>query len=168
MLHDFYHPIEERMIAADINKLINDVLTLQHHSFKLAQIKLITNLDPALPKVLASEDQLKQVFINMVANAQDAMREGGELIISTNNEKDNVAISFSDTGLGIPAANKEKIFEAFFTTKKEVKGVGLGLSVSYGIILRHRGSITVEDVSPHGAKFIIRLPVSPIGEPNES
>ena len=72
-----------------------------------------------------------------------------------------MAVSFADTGTGISVGVRDKIFDAFYTTKKEVKGVGLGLSVSYGIIQRHKGEIVVEDVLPHGAKFIIKLPISP-------
>ncbi len=158
-MHDFYRPRDERMQLTDVNELLKDVLLLQRHSLKEHAIKLVTSYKAALPKIMASDDQLKQVFINMISNAKDAMPNKGVLTITTNYNKKHVMVSFADTGCGIPSENKEKIFEAFFTTKQEVTGVGLGLSVSYGIVQRHKGKIELEDVLPHGVKFNIILPI---------
>ncbi|MBI5789715.1 MAG: PAS domain S-box protein [Candidatus Schekmanbacteria bacterium] len=158
MMHDFYHPSEEAMKPVAINELVRDVLILQQPALQQKQISLKTYFTEGIPLVLASGDQLKQVFINLINNAQDAMERGGELTITTYMQDNNEVISFSDTGPGVPDNLKEKVFEAFFTTKEEVKGVGLGLSVSYGIIKRHNGDIIVENAVPQGAKFLVKLP----------
>lgn len=157
-MHDFYHPSEEQMQPVDINELLSDILVLEQLSLKEKNIKLVTFYQRDLPKVMANSDQLKQVFLNLISNAKDAVGREGKLTISTYQDNKYVAVSFADTGVGISDENKERVFEAFYTTKREVKGVGLGLSVSYGIIKYHQGEIKVADVLPHGAEFIVRLP----------
>jgi len=93
-----------------------------------------------------------------VANARDAMPEGGTLTARTLNEKNDVRIEISDTGIGIKTDDINRIFDAFFTTKDSVKGVGLGLSVCYGFITDHGGDIKVESEPDEGTTFIITLP----------
>ena len=146
----------------DINVLIDQTLLLNSNLLKITRIKVIKHLEKNLPEMRGSEDQLKQVFMNLVSNAAESMSatEGGELTISTEyiKEGDKIVIKFSDTGTGIPSEIIPKIFEPFYSTKKKGKGVGLGLSVVYGIIKGHGGEIFVESGSGKGASFKITLP----------
>ena len=123
---------------------------------------MITELAPDLPRVMAVGSHLKQVFINMIINANTAMPSGGELRIGSglHPEDDTVTVTIQDTGVGIRPENLDRIFEAFFTTKKKVKGVGLGLSISYGFIREHGGKIDVKSELGKGTTFTIYLPVS--------
>jgi two-component system NtrC family sensor kinase len=95
----------------------------------------------------------------MIANARDAMPDGGTLTVTTSGNSDEIGIEISDTGIGIPEKNLKKIFDSFFTTKDEVKGVGLGLSVCYGFIKDHGGDIKVKSEVGVGTTFTITLPV---------
>lgn len=149
----------------DINRLIEKTLVLNDNLLKIHHVKIRKELDPALPQVVGSADQLQQVFMNMVSNAAEAMesRGGGVLAVKTwcSNAADAISISFADSGVGISQGHLNKLFEPFYTTKKKGKGVGLGLSVVYGIIKAHNGSITVDTLPGKGATFTIQLPVSP-------
>ena len=111
------------------------------------------------PKYVADFNQLIQVFVNLAVNAFQAMDEGNKLTIRSSTDNDGrVMISFHDTGYGISPENMENLFTPFFTTKDEVKGVGLGLAISHGIIERHGGSIEVESEVGKGSTFTIILP----------
>ena len=115
--------------------------------------------DPGI--VLASRDQLRQVFINMFSNAMYAMPDGGTLDITTEIDDTMLSIRVKDTGIGISPDNLEKIFDSFFTTKTDsVQGVGLGLSVCYGFIKDHGGNIVVDSKEGEWTEFIITLPLS--------
>jgi signal transduction histidine kinase len=160
-LLDFYRTsfVPEETNPVDLNGLLKEVV--QSFGDELLRNKISVNLDlrENLPFVRGSADKLKQVFLNLVLNARDAMPEGGLIRIGTAGENGFVRISISDSGIGIPKENLDKIFDAFFTTKSKVSGVGLGLSVSYGIISQHRGSIKVISTAGEGSTFIISLPV---------
>jgi PAS domain S-box-containing protein len=151
----------------DLNRLIEQTLILNANLLKIANVRVETRLDPALPEIVGSEDQLKQVFMNMVSNAAQAMepKEGGRLLIESGTcpAEGKILVQIKDTGVGIPQENLPKLFEPFFTTKKR-KGVGLGLSVAYGIIQDHGGSIGVQSAVGEGSTFIIKLPLHPPGE----
>jgi two-component system NtrC family sensor kinase len=108
--------------------------------------------------VRGSKDKLKQVFLNIIANARDAMPGGGTLSITARPECGFVNIEISDTGAGIPEENLSRIFDAFFTTKEKVSGVGLGLSVCHGIVSQHDGKIAVRSKPGEGSTFTIALP----------
>lgn len=150
----------------NINRLIEKTLVLNSNLLKINNIKVKKQMDPDLPDLFGSEDQLQQVFMNIVSNAVEAMESAGkgELSITTRHylEKDNITVSFKDTGVGIPDENLSRLFEPFFTTKKKGKGVGLGLSVAYGIIQEHGGSINVQSEKGNGTTFIIEIPLKPI------
>jgi two-component system NtrC family sensor kinase len=109
-------------------------------------------------------DQIKQVFINIITNAVDAMPEGGELHVNIGKGPDDrsVCISFRDTGVGIASSDLPQIFDMFYSKKTMVKGVGLGLSVSYGIIKRHGGSIDVASEEGKGTTFTLTLPAKSV------
>lgn len=156
----FSKPEEEERRPVNINDLIEGILLVMEKQMKESNIKIETHLDIELPKIMASTNQLRQVLLNMFKNAKEAMPNGGTLTIRTNREDNNILVHIQDTGVGIPDEIKDKIFEAFFTTKQKVKGVGLGLSVCYGIIKGHGGDIQVESEEGKGAMFTIRLPIS--------
>jgi two-component system NtrC family sensor kinase len=118
-----------------------------------------TSFAPDIPEIMASTNQMRQVMLNLIKNAKEAMPKGGNLFIRTGKEDNSVLIYIQDTGMGIPEEIRDKIFEAFFTTKQKVKGVGLGLSVCYGIIKDHGGEVKVESEEGKGTTFIISLPI---------
>ena len=151
--------------AVNLKQIIEKTLFLNANLLKLHSIKVEGDLDQGLPPLMGSEDRLQQVFMNVVSNAVEAMETShGErkLKITTTPlpGKECVSISFTDTGVGIPQENLSKLFEPFFSTKKKGKGVGLGLSVVYGIIQEHGGSVQVQSKEGRGTTFTIELPLS--------
>lgn len=156
----FSKPEEEQRKPVDLNELLEGILLIVDKQMQEANVRVKTYFDDQIPLVMASQNQLRQVFLNMFKNAKEAMPKGGTLTVGTGREKDKVLIHIRDTGVGIPEELKSKIFEAFFTTKQKVKGVGLGLSVCYGIIKNHGGEIKVESEEGKGTHFTISLPIS--------
>ncbi len=152
-------PEDFKFEPVNVNFAIQEIITLVSYQFKYNDIELVLKLDPALPLIQGNKIYLQQVFLNIMINAKDAMPDGGKLIIETYCEDGNVIVKFTDTGVGIPDEIKEKIFEAFFTTKGS-KGTGLGLSISRWIIKKHNGEIKVESEVGKGSTFIIILPIS--------
>ncbi len=145
-----------------LNRLIEQTLFLNSNLLKMDGVKVETKLADDLPDLRGSEDQLQQVFMNLVSNASEAMgADGGVLAIETMHllREDMLQVNFEDTGCGIPEENIAKLFEPFFTTKKKGKGVGLGLSVAYGIIQEHEGSIYVKSEMGRGTTFQVKLPL---------
>jgi len=146
----------------DLNRLLDKTLMINQNLLKINQVTVNKSLSPDMPMILGSEDQLQQVFMNLISNAVEAMEggKGGVLQIETRRlpEDAQVMITFEDAGIGIPPENIPRLFEPFFTTKKKGKGVGLGLSVAYGIIREHEGEIHVDSVPGKGTKFEIVLP----------
>ncbi|RLB16203.1 MAG: hypothetical protein DRG63_05620, partial [Deltaproteobacteria bacterium] len=147
----------------DLNKLIEKTLLLNSNLMKINRVTVEKMLAPAIPQMVGSEDQLQQVFMNLISNAVEAMasKNGGVLRIKTefSPQPDQIRIEFEDTGIGIPPQNLSKLFEPFFTTKKKGKGVGLGLSLAYGIVQEHGGSIEVRSEPGKGATFRLVLPL---------
>lgn len=161
----------------DLNLVIEDTVRFVERPASLQQIEITTALDPALPQVWGDADLIKQVILNLLVNAQQAIEGKGRIKVASRlypgmaSDKpgvDNlpmVEISVTDTGCGIPPANLERIFEPFFTSKEVGKGTGLGLSVSYGIVKAHGGKINVESVVGEGTTFHVLLPItSPFDE----
>lgn len=162
-LLEFGRQTESRFEPIDVNKAIVDDLFFLEKQVLFHDIKIIKQLDQSLPPVAGDPNQIKQVFMNMMVNAAEAMSEGGgSLTITTGSTPDasSIFISFHDEGTGIPAEIQSKIFDPFFTTKGVGKGTGLGLSTSYGIIQSHHGSIDVESQPGKGTTFTIYLPRS--------
>jgi two-component system NtrC family sensor kinase len=162
-LLEFGRQAESKFEPIDINKAINDGLFFLENQALFQNIKITKHLDPSLPFIQGDANQIKQVFMNMMVNAAEAMsEEGGSLTITTgvNPDESSIYISFKDTGVGIPPEIQSKIFDPFFTTKEVGKGTGLGLSTSYGIIQSHHGNIEVESEVGKGTTFKIILPVS--------
>lgn len=157
---DFYRPSSFEREWVDINQIITHVLQISQQRFEENAVSVATTLAPDLPATEASPDQLKQVFLNLITNALDAMPEGGGLDIQTRFCADTLETIFRDTGIGIDKDQIGNIFDAFYTTKTRASGVGLGLSVSYGIVKSHGGKILVESEAGKGAQFTIQLPAS--------
>ena len=156
----FSKPEEEKRRPIKMNELIEGILLVMEKQMKESNIQVETSFDSDIPEVMASTNQMRQVMLNILKNAKEAMPKGGTLTVRTAREGNKVLIHIQDTGIGIPEEIRDKIFEAFFTTKQKVKGVGLGLSVCYGIIKDHGGEIKVESEEGKGTTFIITLPIS--------
>ena len=155
----FSKPEEEQRRPISINELLDGILMMMEKQMREASIKVVTNFDEETPEIMASANQMRQVFINLFKNAKEAMAKAGTLTVTTRKEDKNVLIHVQDTGAGISEEIRHKIFDAFFTTKQKVKGVGLGLSVCYGIIKGHGGEIIVNSEEGEGTTFKISLPV---------
>ena len=155
----FSKPEQEKRMPTKINELIEGILLVMEKQMKEENVRVTTSFDRSLPEVMASTNQVRQVMLNMIKNAKESMPRGGTLNVRTMLSAGDVLIIIRDTGTGIPEELRDKIFEAFFTTKQKVKGVGLGLSVCYGIIKDHGGEIKVESEVGEGTNFIITLPV---------
>ena len=155
----FSKPDQEQRKPVDINTVIDEILLLHEIQLKENDINIAATYADGLDQVNASKDQLRQVFLNIVANGRDAMPNGGTLTVTTSGDAENVIIEISDTGIGIKEEHLDKIFDSFFTTKEAIKGVGLGLSVCYGFIKDHGGDIVVKSREGTGTTFTITLPV---------
>ncbi|HDR06092.1 MAG TPA: hypothetical protein ENN88_00500, partial [Candidatus Coatesbacteria bacterium] len=156
-LLDFYRPESAYIEKTDVNQLICDLLMLVSIQLEKAGIGVEKELAEDLPPLLLSPDQFRQVLLNLVTNAQDAMPDGGTLTIRTRREGERVILCFGDTGVGIPPENLPYIFDPFFTTKGR-RGTGLGLSVSYGIVTSFDGTMKAASEPGRGTTVTISLP----------
>jgi len=156
----FYMPDEGGVQKVDISESLREVFILNRKYLEEHAVKLRFAPDGAY-YVECIPDQIKQVFINIVNNAVEAMPDGGELRVDIRDDEDagTVGISFQDNGVGIAGDELPRVFEMFYTGKTMVKGVGLGLSVSYGIVKRHGGTIDVKSEVGKGSTFTVTLPV---------
>jgi two-component system NtrC family sensor kinase len=154
----FSKPEEEIRRPIDVNELLEGITLFVDKQMREANIDIETRFEREIPKVMGSTNQLRQVLLNIIRNAKEAMPQGGILSLETMREDERVIINIKDTGIGISEEIQNKIFEAFFTTKTAVKGVGLGLSVCYGIIKDHGGEIRVESEEGKGSTFSVLLP----------
>ena len=148
---------------ADINDILQKALELRAYELKTGNIEVALDLAPDLPQTIADFNQIEEVFLNLILNAEQAMTEahrGGKLIIKTQQTKDYIRISFADDGPGIPAKYLDKLFDPFFTTREERGGSGLGLSVCHGIVTEHGGKIYAKSKSGKGSTFFVELPVT--------
>ncbi|MCA1742507.1 MAG: PAS domain S-box protein [Desulfovibrionales bacterium] len=151
----------------DINTPVHNVLSITGQQLKLQNISVKLNLMDDLPPIMAHKNRLEQVIFNLITNARDAIIqnreeskavEPGEIIINTGVENDNVVLTISDTGTGMPESVREKIFDPFFTTKQTGMGMGLGLSISYGIIKDYEGEIDIQSTEGAGTTFKVYFP----------
>jgi len=160
-LQQFTKPSYEERMLTNLNNSIEEILLFTKKEFKDKKISIKKNLAIDLPEIWVIPDQIKQVLINLIGNAEDAMENdgGGTIsIVTAPSGSDSISISIIDSGEGITHENMEQIFEPFYTTKA-IKGTGLGLSVSYGIIMSHNGKITVQSELSEGSTFTITLPI---------
>ncbi|MBN1622542.1 MAG: HAMP domain-containing histidine kinase [Endomicrobiales bacterium] len=161
-LLDFAREKNYRFQPTDVNELINETLEFTKSEMHSKRIQIDKDIPDVLPDIQASSGHLQQVFLNLINNAIHAMPKGGRLsIIVSITEQNIMEITFADTGIGIKKENVGHVFDPFFTTKEVGKGTGLGLTISYGIIKRHKGEIVVRSEGENnGAAFTIRLPIS--------
>lgn len=145
-----------------INGLISDCLELKSYDYKTHKIETVTDFEKDLPKTMADFNQLQQVCIIILENAQHALtsnQNSKKVSIKTEHHDEKIIIRFSDNGPGIPKEIQNRIFEPFFTTKELGKGTGLGLSIAYGIVNKHSGKLYVQSEPGAGATFVIELPI---------
>ena len=148
----------------ELNHVVRDTVAFVERSANLEQVEIALQLDAGLPPVFGDADLIKQVVLNIVVNAQQAISGPGRVVVTTRHLPGTPAqaeIEIADTGCGIPPEHLPHIFDPFFTTKEVGKGTGLGLSVSYGIIRSHGGDIEVESTPGTGSTFRVRLPITP-------
>jgi PAS domain S-box-containing protein len=152
-------PMEREPVL--INEVLSSAVDLMQEQLRLRMIELNASWSPANPVVLGNRIQLEQVFLNLLANARDAVdsRPKKSISLSSAVQGDRVHIVFQDSGMGISAEHQGRIFDPFFTTKPVGEGTGLGLSISYGIITEHQGQISVKSHPGNGATFTIQLPL---------
>jgi two-component system, NtrC family, sensor kinase len=145
----------------EVNVIVERSCALLLHKLQLSRIELIKELDPGLPVILADPAQIQQVMVVLLANASEAMGEGGMVKVTTAAlpDEQGVRITVTDSGPGVPAGLREAIFEPFFTTKEDQHGTGLGLAVARAIVDRHGGALTLNPDASKGAEFIIQLPL---------
>ena len=154
---------ERQSAPLDLNGVVGRTLRMRQYQFNEASVRVESELAADLPSVMGDARQLQQVCLNLVTNAVQAMSPvGGVLRVRTYQANDRVRLEVQDTGPGITVDARARIFEPFFTTKKEGEGTGLGLSVTYGIVTTHGGSIEVVDTGPGGTTFRVTLPAASV------
>jgi PAS domain S-box-containing protein len=167
-MRDFSRQSQVSRVRLDLNEPIRDVFKILDNTLKKNRVEVCLDLDPELPRIMADHNRLEQVFINLVTNAVDAMDEKGchpdgngsgkRLTVRSRIDNERVAVTVSDTGVGMPPEVIDKIFEPFFTTKEVGRGTGLGVSISYGIIKDYDGTIEVESEVGKGTRFELTFP----------
>ncbi|MBW2096195.1 MAG: HAMP domain-containing histidine kinase [Deltaproteobacteria bacterium] len=144
----------------DLGTLLKETINIARNHMTLSKVQLHDEIADDLPTINGNHQGLQQVFLNLITNAVQAMPKGGDLTVRTSLEKENkIKVDVRDTGTGISEEDLPHIFDPFFTTKDVGKGTGLGLSVSYGIIKKHGGQITVKSKPGKGTTFTVVLPV---------
>ena len=162
----------ERRIATNVNDVVGYIVRTRRYALETAGIACRVDLDPALPLILGDRAQLEQVMLNLVRNAEQALLPGVEarrplpawVHLRTCRDESNVIIEVEDNGPGISDSEAPRIWDAFWTTKDDGEGTGLGLSVAHSIIVDHGGTIALEKTPARGAKFVIRIPIAPLAE----
>ncbi|HEX4948637.1 MAG TPA: ATP-binding protein [Blastocatellia bacterium] len=150
------------LVASDINALLQRIFEITEPTLAAREVELVTDFDKTNPIVLADSEQLQQVFINLINNSLDAMPSGGKLFFSTITGGEFATITCRDTGTGISAKARDRIFDPLFTTKLNGSGSGLGLTVVHKIIQEHKGRITLKSDAGQGAEFQISLPLAKV------
>lgn len=154
-LLDFARPTTGETVRVNLSELIDEVILFTQKQLERMQVRVIKQFQP-VPPILGAPAQLKQVLLNLVLNAAESMPDGGDLTIELFPDGGGVVVAVADTGMGIEPEAVDRIFEPFFSTKSD--GTGLGLSVTYGIVQGHGGTITVESEKGKGSRFVVWLP----------
>jgi signal transduction histidine kinase len=155
---------EDDLKKADINEGLESTMIIANNLLN-NKIEVITEYDPELPLIECFAGKLNQVFLNIVSNAVYAIQKqfgdnpGGELLIKTHHDTDNIYVTIRDNGIGMDEQTQKKIFEPFFTTKEVGEGTGLGMSITYNTIKKHHGQIIVNSKLGEGAEFILQIPI---------
>lgn len=157
-LQDFNRPASGEKTPANLNRVIDDIVIFSRHKLERKAITIKKEYASNLSSIMVIIDQIKQVIMNLVNNSVYACAKGGAITISTSEKENNVIVRISDNGHGIEENDLSRIFDPFYTTKALAMGTGLGLSVSYGVIRRHGGTIKVASKVGEGTTFTISLP----------
>jgi len=162
---EFARPAPPRMVASDVGPLLESVAKLASEMATMAKIGLRIQTAMDLPPISVDVEQIKQVLLNLVINAIQAMPNGGHITLRAARDSDSVQVEVEDEGVGIPAEDLERVFDPFFTTRSH--GTGLGLSIAYQIVSQHGGHIAARRNLQRGMTFSVILPVakSPVAEP---
>ncbi len=165
-LLNFSRQKKPQYTEADINHTLESVISVVENQFSRNAITIKREYDPSIPLVAMDIDKMRQVYMNLLINAYQAMDADGDIHVSTRYDqaRDGVLTLFSDRGCGIPKSIQTRIFEPFFTTKEPGRGTGLGLAVSYGIVKEHGGEISFESEEGYGTLFTVWLPINRKGE----
>lgn len=159
-LKSFYRPSSEQKKLVDLHQVIDNILLFQKSYFQSRDIEVVREYDEDVSMMTAVEDQIKQVLMNLLLNAEESLgNNGGIVTISTARNGEKVLITVKDTGAGISREDLEYIFMPFFSTKPDVSDTGLGLFISYGIVKSHQGDIRVSSIPGQGTTFILTLPI---------
>lgn len=165
-LLSFARKMDSTIRDVDINALVDDVVGMREREATLDNIQILKDLAEDLPIIHSEPSLLRQVLLNLVNNAIDALPKGGAITVRTaKGEQGGLSFSVADNGIGIPQENLEKIFDPFFTTKLPGKGTGLGLSICHGIIQKLGGTISVTSQPGQGTTFLVQLPAQAPPEP---
>ena len=154
---DFARAKPPELKLSNINDIIRSVLKLTEHEIARSKVSLKTRFEKNLPSILVDPEQMKQVFLNLIINAIQAMPNGGIIEIESSQNKSDIVCKFSDTGIGISEEQQEKLFTPFFTSKE--RGTGLGLAIVHGILEGHKGKIRFTTKENQGTIFTISLPI---------
>lgn len=164
-MRDFYRPARAELEPTAVNTLINETIEFINTHLRHGHVEIVAELEPDLPPLIAHADQIRQVFLNLLLNACDAMPDGGTLRVTTrciptpldDSHDAQIVVQVSDTGTGIAPEHITRIFEPFYTTKPQ--GTGLGLAISAHIVTQHGGHLIVDSAIGAGSTFTIQLPV---------
>ncbi len=160
-LLDYGRKNPPRPVACNLNQLLDDVMVgFKQREFDVANIEIVRHYDPDLPPVVVDPDQMRQIFLNLINNAGDAIDGSGTISITTTGDESMVRVTVTDTGKGMTLQQMKKIFDPFYTTKQAGKGTGLGLSVSLSIVKSMGGTIDVQSMPGAGSSFTISLPIN--------
>ena len=158
-LLDYGRKNRPRLASANVNNILEDVLSgFKERALALEDVDVVRDFDTGLPEIMVDSDQIRQVFLNLINNAGDAIKGPGRITIATRQDEHAVRITVTDTGVGMNGEQIKKIFDPFYTTKEVGKGTGLGLSVSIGIVQSMGGTIEVQSLPGAGSAFTVVLP----------
>jgi two-component system NtrC family sensor kinase len=155
----FGRPMQPVQTLVNLNRLVDDSLYFLEARCVKNGIRIVKQIDSALPDIIGDQSQFRQVLVNLVINAAQAMPRGGDLVITTAHDSTHARLMIADTGVGIEKDHLKKIFLPFFTTKDVDEGTGLGLSVVHGIVSAHKGTIDVASEIGRGSVFTVTLPI---------
>ena len=161
-LLDFAQKPGSEIELLDVNGLVRSITSFVEYQMKHANVTVATDLSPRVGVVEGSRSELKQVFLNLMLNARQAMPEGGRLRVATSLAPEGglAEIRFEDTGHGVPPEAMDRLFEPYFTTRAEEGGNGIGLALSRGIVRKMQGELELESTSAAGSTFLVRLPLA--------
>jgi signal transduction histidine kinase len=154
---EFARPRNPDLRRVEIGEVLDSVLLLVRHAVDTSRLELRKQIEPGLPMLECDPEQLRQVLLNLVMNANQAMPHGGTVLLEARRDGANISIDVHDQGSGIDEGTLDRIFDPFFTTKEN--GTGLGLSVALQIASQHKGMLTIARNSPHGVTVRLSLPL---------